>query len=124
MKPRKTHVKKAAVGFLLLLFLFLTAQNLSSRGGKEKEEEGSKPVKVTASGRVRLTGNSPMPALVISGEDREWEIVQQEKNKLMHLQQQTVTVSGNEYYVDYFFANGISAGRHYFLKDITVISVP
>jgi hypothetical protein len=84
-----------------------------------KKEPGK--VKVTVSGTVRLVGSSPMTSLVISGEEREWYVEQAEEKKLASLQQQTVTVSGTEYYVDYVFANGITAGRRYFLKNITVI---
>jgi hypothetical protein len=84
-----------------------------------KKEPGQ--VKVTVSGTVRLVGSSPMSSLVISGEDREWHIEQAEERKLAHLQQQTVTVNGTEYYIDYVFANGITAERRYFLKNITVV---
>jgi len=68
-----------------------------------------------------MVGNSPMTSLVISGEDREWHIESGENEKLMHLQQQNVTVTAKEYYEDRVFANGTSAGRFYFLKDIIVI---
>ena len=64
-----------------------------------------------------------MTSLVITGEDREWYVESGEKEKLMHLQQQNVTVIANEYYEDRVFANGTSAGRFYFLKDIVVILV-
>jgi hypothetical protein len=84
-----------------------------------KKEPGQ--VKVTVSGTVRLVGSSPMSSLVITGEDREWYIEQAEERKLAHLQQQTVTVNGTEYYADLVFANGVTAGRRYFLKNITVV---
>jgi hypothetical protein len=93
-------------------------------GKKEKKQpkpQYSEAQKVEASGRVRLVGNSPMTSLVISGEDREWYVESGEKEKLMHLQQQYVTVTAYEYYEDRVFANGTSAGRFYFLKDIVVI---
>ena len=106
-------------GFALLTaFLLFAALNVQAFGGKEKKAEQER---VTVSGTVRLVGNSPMTSLVITTEDREWYIEPAEEKKLMHLQQQTVTVNGTEYYDDYFFANGNSAGRHYFLKDITVL---
>ena len=111
--------------FVPLLFLLLfTAGNLLPLGSREKKRtktQYSEPQKIEASGRVRLVGNSPMTSLVISGEDREWYIESGEKKKLMHLQQQNVTVIANEYYEDRVFANGTSAGRYYFLKDIIVI---
>jgi len=115
------HFHKIFVLFFLILY---TATILPAGGGKETE--GSKlatePVPVTVSGRVRLTGNSPMTSLVITGENREWHIEQSEEKKLTHLQQQTVTVSGKEYYFDYFFANGSFTERRYFIKDITLIN--
>jgi hypothetical protein len=110
--------KIAAV--LLLFFLLGTTQNISARGGKEKDH--SKPQKVEVSGRVRMVGNSPMTSLVISGEGREWYIEPKEQKKLMEFQQQTVTVRAQEYYYDRVFANGASAGRQYYIKNIVVIS--
>jgi hypothetical protein len=119
MKTIQTSVRETVCGFLPLVFLLCATIGLPAMGGNEKE--GSTPIQVTVSGRVRLVGSSPITSLVISGEDREWYIAQPEEKKLMHLQQQTVTVSGKEYYFDYFFADGSSAGRRYFIKDITVI---
>jgi hypothetical protein len=115
-------VKKLVPLFFLLLF---TAGNLLPLGNREKKRvkpQYSEPQKVEASGRVRLVGSSPMTELVISGEDREWYVESGEKEKLMQLQQQNVTVTAYEYYEDRFFANGASAGRYYFLKDIVIIS--
>jgi len=109
---------------LFFLFLLVAAGNILPLGKKEKSRvkpQYSEPQKVEVSGRVRLVGSSPMTSLVISGEDREWYIESNENKKLMHLQQQNVTVIANEYYEDRVFANGTSAGRFYFLKDITVI---
>jgi len=111
-------VKKFVPLFFLLLF---TAGNLLPLGNKDKKKQYSEPQKIEASGRVRLVGNSPMTSLVISGEDREWYVESGEKKKLMHLQQQNVIVIANEYYEDRVFANGTSAGRFYFLKDIIVV---
>ena len=114
-------MKKFVPFFLFFLF---AAGNLLPLGNKEKDR--AKPQrdslrKVEVSGRVRLVGNSPMTSLVITGEDREWYVESAEKEKLMRLQQQNVTVTANEYYEDRVFANGTSDGRYYFLKDITVI---
>ena len=81
----------------------------------------TEPQKVEVSGIVRLVGSSPMSFLVISGEDREWYVEPDEQDKLMHLQQQFITVSANEYYRDQVFANGSSAGRYYFLKNIVIV---
>jgi len=107
----------------------VAAGDLFSLGKKEKKQTDPQQSelqrdslqKVEASGRVRLVGSSPMTSLVITGEDREWYIELAEKEKLMHLQQQNVTVIAYEYYEDRVFANGFSAGRFYFLKDIVVI---
>jgi len=119
MKPLRIFVKTPAGVLLPPVLLLCAVLNVQAMGGNEKK--GSKPVRVTVSGTVRLVGSSPAASLVISGESREWRIEQTEEKKLMHLQQQTVTVSGEEYYVDYVFANGISAGRRYFLKKIPVL---
>lgn len=116
-------MKKFAPLFFLFLLL-LAAGNLLPLGNKDKNRtkaQYSEPQKIEASGRVRLVGNSPMTSLVISGEDREWYVESGEKKKLMHLQQQNVIVIGNEYYEDRIFANGTSAGRYYYLKDIIVV---
>ena len=114
---------------LILFLLLFTAGNLLPLGNREKDRAKPRPneqqrdsaQKVEVSGRVRLVGNSPLTSLVISGEDREWYVEAGEKEKLMHLQQQNVTVTAYEYYEDRVFANGTSAGRYYFLKDIIVI---
>ena len=114
-------MKKIVTVSFLLLFAAGNLLPLGSREKKRAKTRYSEPQKVEASGKVRLVGNSPMTSLVITGENREWYIESDEKNKLMHLQQQNVTVIANEYYEDRVFANGTSAGRFYFLKDITVI---
>jgi len=119
-------VKKLALLSIILLF---AAGNLLPLGNREKDrakpqpggQESDTSRKVEVSGRVRLVGNSPMTSLVISGEDREWYVEAGEKEKLMPLQQQNITVSANEYYEDRVFANGTSAGRYYFLRNIIVI---
>jgi hypothetical protein len=84
------------------------------------ENAETPPVRVRASGRVRLVGTGIFPELVITGEDREWYIDKNEASKLRDFQQQTVTVEGTETYLELRFANGLSAGRRYSLKDITI----
>ena len=103
----------------LPLLLLCAVLVLPAMGGGERE--GSKPVRVTVSGTVRLVGSGIFPSVVITGENREWQVEKADEKKLVDLQQQTVTVRGMEYYVDLFFANGTPAGRHYYLKNITVI---
>jgi len=104
----------------LSLALLCAAANAHALGGGERDS--AKPHKVEVSGTVRLVGSSPMTQLVITGEGREWFVEPGEQGKLMHLQQQAVTVRAKEYYQDRFFANGSPAGRQYFLKDITIVS--
>ncbi|MDR2921887.1 MAG: hypothetical protein LBU85_00935 [Treponema sp.] len=108
--------------FFLLLFAAGSLLSLGNREKKRVKPQYSEPQKIEASGIVRLVGSSPLTSLVISGEDREWYVEAGEKEKLMHLQQQNVTVIAYEYYEDRVFANGTSAGRYYFLKDIIVIN--
>ncbi|MDR2478994.1 MAG: hypothetical protein LBD48_06755 [Treponema sp.] len=105
-----------------LILLLLAAVALSALGTPETSGKTSPTVRV--SGRVRLVGSSPNTMLVISGEEREWYIETKEQKKLMRLQQQTVTVEGKEYFVDQTFANGVSAGRRYYLKNIKIINNP
>jgi hypothetical protein len=101
---------------LPLVFLCVIA-GAAALGNKD----GAKPVKVEVSGTVRMVGNTPMNFLVISGENREWRITPEEQEKLMPFQQQTVTVKAQEYYYDRSFANGTSAGREYYLKNIVIM---
>jgi len=112
-------MKKLAVVVLLVFFVLCAAENTFARGGKEQDRP--KTQKVEISGRVRMVGNSPMTSLVISGENREWYIEPEEQEKLMEFQQQTVTVRAEEYYYDRVFANGVSAGRQYYIKNIVIV---
>ena len=112
-------MKKTAVVILLLFFSLCTAANTFARGKGEKDRPKTRKVEI--SGKVRMVGNSPMTSLVISGENREWYIVPEEQKKLMDFQQQTVTVRADEYYYDRVFANGTSAGRQYYIKNIVII---
>jgi hypothetical protein len=111
----------AALLFILIgVGAYIFAPKIYAMGGDEKDDP--KPLKVEVNGKVRMVGNSPMTFLVISGENREWYVEPDEQEKLAHLQQQTVTIKASEYYRDRVFANGRSAGRHYYLKDIVIIS--
>ena len=112
-------MKKLTAVSLFFAFFF-AALNLFSIG--EKEADTVKLQAVEISGMVRLTGTELTRSLVISTEDREWHIADEEQEKLMHLQQQIVTVKANEYYFDRFYANGLPAKRQYYLKDIVIIS--
>ena len=106
---------------LLPVFMFV-AMNAFSFGEKEKEPETPNPVTVEVNGKLRLVGSSFMNYLVIDTENKLWYINNEERDKLMHLQHQIVTVKANEYYFDLTYANGHPAGRKYFLKDIVIIN--
>ena len=109
---------------LLLLFTFLlSAAVLCGMGTQDDREE---PPIVRVTGRVRLTGSGPGQELVISGtdqdsHDREWRIAKEDQVTLMALQQQIVTVEGRETSKEMTFANGVSAGVWYYLRDIRII---
>lgn len=90
--------------------------NVSALGARE-----APAAKVLVSGKVRMVGSGPTRSLVISGENREWYVEPQEQKKLINFQQQTVRVQGREYFRELTFANGMPAGRQYYLKDIKII---
>jgi hypothetical protein len=115
------HKIKPPVLFAAFLFCALAAAG-NALGDRDPARGGAATKTVQASGRVRLVGSSPQTSLVISGGEREWYVHPGEEKKLMHLQQQTVTVAGTEYVKDLTFANGTSAGRRYYLKNIRIIS--
>jgi len=115
MRTRKTAI------VLLLLTLLYSAPGILALGNRERNTAQTPKVEVT--GRVRLVGSSPMSALLISTDEREWHIDERERGKLMDLQHRTVTVRAREYYYDMFFANGLPAGRRYFLRNVTVVRI-
>jgi hypothetical protein len=84
-------------------------------------EAAEKPETVRVSGVVRLVGSGPMVELLISNEDREWQIDRQDRDRLWDLQQQTVTVEGEEWTEELTFANGRPAGERLHLRNITII---
>jgi hypothetical protein len=91
------------------------AAALGAREGGEKWE----PLLVT--GVVRLVGSGPGMELLVSTEDREWYIDKKDRDKLWNLQQQTVTVEGEERAEELTFANGRSAGERRYLRNIKII---
>jgi len=101
----------------MLILLFCLAALLPAGGGKEKE-----PV-VQVTGKVRLIGTGTKPELVIRGQDHEWYIDREDRQKLMELQHRTVTVEGNESVMTLKLANGMSAGERRTLKNIKIILV-
>jgi hypothetical protein len=114
--------KNKNVAVLAVMVLLCLAGNILALGQREEDIGETKMVRVN--GRIRLVGSSPMNSLVISGKEREWYVEPNEQKKFMHLQQQTITVEGREYFVDQTFANGLSAGRRYYLKNIKIVKEP
>ena len=100
----------------VVVALLVTANSLFALGLMDQNAQA-----VQATGQVRMVGNSPWNTLVITGENREWYVDQKDQGKLKDLQQQLVTVAGIEYYKDMIFANGMPAGRRYYLKNIKII---
>ena len=129
--------------FIFFTIIILCASVLYAKGNNDKNEPAvkTKPEstlsekalpetipsvfemrEIEVTGRIRLVGSGPINNLVLTAEDREWYIDQGDRQKLWQLQQQIVTVSGKEYWQDLTFANGMPAGRQYFLKDIRIIN--
>jgi len=104
---------------IFLLALLCAAPSIPALGSRD--QSAGQPRKIEATGVVRLVGTSLFPTLVITGEEREWHIDQREQEKLMGLQQQTVTVKAQEHSYELFFANGLSAGQRYVLRKIAII---
>jgi hypothetical protein len=123
--------RKAAACFFVLFFAAGTlVMGLGRRDKKAEEplndtipvpESPEQGVQVRVTGRVRLVANGLFPELVISGVDREWYVEKEDEKALWDFQQQTITVEGMETYRDLTFANGMSAGRRYSLKNIKII---
>jgi hypothetical protein len=96
----------------------LCAALLAAGGAKEA---GETPETVRVSGVVRLVGSGPVAELFISNEDREWQIDRKDRDKLRNLQQQTVTVEGEEWAEELTFADGRPAGERRYLRNIKII---
>jgi hypothetical protein len=113
--------------FLFVGFLFCIT-GLYALGNREKETVSSRTpdnnVKIVqVTGIVRMVGSSPMNELVISGSETQWYIKREERNKLNHLQHNTVTVEGEETERELIFASGLPAGIRRELSNIRIISV-
>ncbi|MCL2066521.1 MAG: hypothetical protein FWG99_03540 [Treponema sp.] len=106
--------------FVLLLPLFCLAAALPA-GGKKEAAPDVTTVQVT--GRVRMVGSGNFNEIIISAEEGNWYVAKEEENKLIDLQQQTVTVQGEETVVELRFANGQPAGRRRTLSNVKVIAV-
>ncbi|MCL2558548.1 MAG: hypothetical protein FWE09_08720 [Treponema sp.] len=88
-----------------------------------RDSSRARGAEIEAQGIVRLVGSGPTATLVISGEEREWHVDREEREKLFDLQQRVVRVRGRESFQDLTFASGLPAGRRYTLRDIVVLSV-
>ena len=76
---------------------------------------------VRVTGRVRLVGSGPHTELVITGAAEEWHTLAQDRDKLINLQQRTVTVEGKLDSRDMVLPSGAYIGKRLILQDITVI---
>ena len=97
-----------------LIFCF----DLYARGNRE-----GKPKTVRVTGVVRLVGTGVFPELVVTSDDGEWYIANDEMQKLYNLQHRTVTIEGEETVIDLKFAGGMSAGTRRTLSNVIVVSV-
>jgi hypothetical protein len=111
-----------------MLPLILSAAVLCGMGRRDAGQGTAAPeppaATVRVTGRVRLVGSGPGMELVITGTGREWRIDKDDRDKLRNLQQQTVTVEGEESSEEMTFANGRAAGTWYFLRNIKIIEAP
>ena len=105
--------------FFLGLLLLCITELPSALGSKEKDKVSI--IRVT--GIVRLVGNSPFTEIVITNSDRQWYIAKDEMYKLHNLQQQTVTVEGEESVIELKSAGGFPMRPRYELKNIKIITV-
>jgi hypothetical protein len=104
--------------FPAIVLLVLCAALLPAAGSGEV---GGQPETVRATGVVRLVGSGPMAELLISSDDREWQIDRKDRDKLWSLQQQTVIVEGEEWTEELTFADGRPAGERRHLRNIKII---
>jgi hypothetical protein len=104
---------------LLLLCVTVTY----ARGNKEKKTPAQVPEIVQVSGVVRLVGSGVFTELVITGSGGEWYIPRDETYKLHDLQQQTVTVEGEETVTELKGANDFIVIKRRELKNVRILSV-
>jgi len=110
--------------FLLVGLLLLCVTVTYARGNKEKDTAGkSQSVQIQVSGVVRLVGSGPFTELVITGSGGEWYISRDEMYKLHDLQQQTVTVEGEETVTELKGANDFIVIKRRELKNVRILSV-
>jgi hypothetical protein len=85
------------------------------------QDRGETRETLRVAGVVRLVGSGPGVELLLSNEDREWHIDLRDRDKLWDLQQQTVTLEGEEWTEELTFADGRPAGERRYLRNITII---
>lgn len=100
-----------------ILFLIFAVAVLSANDAEEKSEI------VQVTGVVRLVGSSLFSEIVISTSDRRnWYVTREDRDKLHDLQQQIVTVEGEEVIVEMRLANGRRTLTRRELHNIRIIS--
>jgi len=114
--------------FLLAGLLLLCVTTTYARGNKEKNTAGNSQAAqvseiVQVSGVVRLVGSGGFTELVITGSGGEWYIPRDETYKLHDLQQQTVTVEGEETVTELVAGNGLFVFKRRELKNVRILSV-
>ena len=102
--------------FFLCLFIFCAAI-VFAFGGRQRAEV------VQVTGTVRLVGTALFSEIVITDEETDWYIAQDEIEKLYDFQHRTVTVEGEVTRTEITFANGLNAGIRNELKNIRIIEV-
>jgi hypothetical protein len=103
---------------LPLAQLLLCAAMAAALGAKEGNE---KPEICRVSGVVRLVRSGPGTELLISNESQDWHIDPSDREKLWNLQQQIVTVEGEERSEELTFADGRPAGERRHLRNLKII---
>jgi len=112
----------------LIIYIISGISLLYALPSKEKESASVKSTEeektiVTVTGLVRLVGSSALSELVITGEEAQWYIASEDREKLHQLQQRRVTVEGKETVRELRFAGGQSAGLRRELRNIKIIEV-
>jgi hypothetical protein len=112
-------MNKQRLLLITLLLLSTLSAALYARG--DKEESKLQILQIT--GVVRLVGTDLFPELVITTNNGEWYIANDERDKLHDLQHRTVTVEGEETILELKFASGMPAGTKRILRNVRIIRV-
>jgi len=102
-------------GLFFVLFLLLIAVFLPADDDREELEI------IQVTGIVRLVKSGPSTQLVITGSRVQWHIAKEDEAKLYHLQQQTVTVEGEERITELKAAHSTMKRRE--LRNIRIIAI-